>query len=77
MLGLAGGLAGCNIGMATVEYLVLPMSVKATGYDLPIVRPYGAMAYAVAAAILIALTAAILPLRAVKRIDVTTAIGYE
>ncbi|OWY72286.1 hypothetical protein B7486_05025 [cyanobacterium TDX16] len=77
MLGLAGGLAGCIIGMATVEYLVLPMSVKATGYDLPIVRPYGAMAYAVAAAILIALTAAILPLRAVKRLDVTTAIGYE
>ena len=77
LLGAIGGVMGCAIGMITVQYLVLPMSVKATGYDLPIVWPLGAMAAAIVAALVIALAASILPIRAVRRIDVIQAIGYE
>lgn len=77
LLGGIGGVMGCVIGMITVQYLVLPMSVKATGYDLPIVWPLGAMAAAIVAALVIALAACILPIRAVRRIDVIQAIGYE
>lgn len=77
ILGLLGGLAGCVLGLLTVAFLVSPMAVKVTGYALPLVLPYGPMAAALVAGILIALGAAILPQRAVSRIDILQAIGYE
>lgn len=77
LLGAVGGLAGCVIGLATSRFLVVPMTLKASGHDIPVIVPYQAMAYAALAAIAIALGAAILPLRAVRRIDVLQAIGYE
>ncbi len=77
VLGLLGGAAGCAMGLLTVKFLVAPMAIKATGYDLNIIAPYGAMAAAFVAAVIIALGAALLPLRAARRIDVIQAIGYE
>lgn len=77
ILGLLGGLTGCALGLLTVIFLVSPMAVKVTGYDLPLVLPYGPMAAALAAGLVIALGAAILPQRAVSRIDILQSIGYE
>lgn len=77
ILGLLGGSIGCVIGMITVRYLALPMSVKATGYDVPIIWPFASMGVAVLAALIIALVAGILPLRAVRRINIIQSIGYE
>jgi putative ABC transport system permease protein len=77
LLGALGGLAGCVIGLTTAKFLVAPMTVMATGHDIPVVIPYDAIGYAGLAALLIALGAAILPLRAVRRLDIIQAIGYE
>jgi len=77
VLGLISGVAGCVIGLSTVQFLVGPMNLKATGFDLPLHVPYGPMIGAVAAGVLIAIGAAILPLRAVRRVDIIAAIGYE
>lgn len=77
LLGLLGGLAGCAIGLSTVKLLVSPMAMKATGYDLVLALPYGPMAASILAAVVIALGAALLPMRAMKRIDLIQAIGYE
>lgn len=77
LIGLLGGVLGCIGGLMTVVLLVSPMAVKATGFGLPIIIPWGSMVLAIVAALAIALGAALLPLRAVRRIDVIRAIGYE
>lgn len=77
VLGILGGLAGCGLGMLTVSLLVAPMAVKVTGYELEIVLPYGPMIAAMVAGVVIALGAAIIPLRAMKRLDIIQSIGYE
>lgn len=77
LLGAIGGLAGCAIGLAASRFLLVPMALKAAGHETPLIVPYQVMVYAVLAAIVIALGSAILPLRAVRRVDVIQAIGYE
>ncbi|HKQ49278.1 MAG TPA: FtsX-like permease family protein [Phycisphaerae bacterium] len=77
LLGALGALAGGVIGLTTARFLVVPMTIKASGHDIPVVIPYDAMGYAGLAALLIALGAAMLPLRAARRLDIIQAIGYE
>ena len=54
-----------------------PMALKASGYSLPLVIPYVTLAAALVAGLMIAIGAAILPVRAARRIDIVQAIGYE
>jgi len=77
LLGAGGGLAGCALGLAIVTLLMAPATIKATGFDFPPAVPYLSMATAVAVAVLIALGSAILPLKALRRLDIIGAIGYE
>jgi putative ABC transport system permease protein len=77
LLGALGGVAGSIIGLTTAKFLVVPMTIKASGHDIPVVIPYNAMGYAGLAAVLIAFGAAVLPLRSARRLDVIQAIGYE
>ncbi len=77
MLGAVGGVAGLAMGLVTIRFLVAPLAVKASGFELPFVVPFGALGLAAAAAMAVSLASAILPLRAVSRVDVPAAIGYE
>lgn len=77
LVGLAGGVCGCVLGLITARWLILPMMIKASGIAPPFVVPVGAMAAAMAAALAISLGASVLPLRAVRRIDIVQGIGYE
>lgn len=76
-LGLAGGVLGVLLGLATIQFIVKPLAVRAAGFVLPLVVPCDTVAAAVVAGLVIALLAALLPLRAARRIDVVQAIGYE
>jgi putative ABC transport system permease protein len=76
-LGLGGGLTGCLLGWVTLQFILSPLAVKQSGTRLPLLVPYDAMAISIAAGVAIALAAALLPLRAVRRLDIVRAIGYE
>jgi putative ABC transport system permease protein len=76
-LGLLGGLAGCAMGMLVLYLVAGPVLLKAGGFSPQFPIPWRAMGLSVAAGILIAIGAAVLPLRAVRRLDIVQAIGYE
>jgi putative ABC transport system permease protein len=76
-LGLIGALAGWGLGLATIHFALAPISAHTSGYVFPLVTPWATLAKTTAAALAIALGAALLPLRAVRRLDLVAAIGYE
>jgi len=76
-LGLIGAAIGCILGLATIRWVLNPISIQTCGVSLPFAVPLAAIAKAVAAGLLICLVAALLPLRAVRRLDLIAAIGYE
>ncbi len=76
-LGLFGAAIGCILGLVTIRWVLNPISIQTCGVALPFAVPYAAIARAVASGLLICLVAALLPLRAVRRLDLIAAIGYE
>lgn len=76
-LGIAGGVLGSVLGLGTMQFIIKPLAIRASGFVLPFVIPTDTMAYAAITGLGIALIAALLPLQAARRIDVVQAIGYE
>ena len=76
-LGLFGAAIGCILGLVTIRWVLNPISIQTCGVALPFAVPVAVIAKAVAAGLIICLVAALLPLRAVRRLDLIAAIGYE
>lgn len=75
--GLVSGLLGCAIGLFLVRFPLAEMALRASGYDLPFVVPWRALAIAMGSSVVIGLAAGFVPARFARRVNVVEAIGYE
>lgn len=77
LVGIVGGVLGALGGVLAAWYPMSALTLKMTGFLMPHVVPWGAVAASLAGALAVGLAAGALPAHRAARIDVLEAIAYE
>jgi putative ABC transport system permease protein len=77
LLGAAGAVLGVLMGVAVAAGLAPVFIARESGYRFPFVMPWSSVGLVAVAALVIALAASLLPIRAVRRFDIVRAIAME
>lgn len=77
LLGSAGALLGLPVGVLLAAVFVRILGLKAVGWSIPLVVPWGLLAVGTLAAIASAVAAGLPPARRAAALDVVDAISYE